>query len=226
MKSSLQYQLFFAALALAASSFFLSSCSKPPDREAVISPKISQNLVEMKSMPDFGTTQSGEKMKMKDNTFLNKAIAKLKKTANVVTEALNSETLEFLILNDRMLFYKKVKADEYNLDAYTGKNIYSERYLLKLKQIARTDDSAGLLVLNEELSTMSKTRPALEGYVLIGMIRITAGILEKEKTDYDEKKSILNISSRTLQFATHIVLGAEIPIEEELIAQETQKISE
>ena len=87
---------------------------------------------------------------------------------------------------------------------------------MRVKAHAKSSDARVQADLASELDAAKMERPSQigesYGFMEISSIKIEkVGILDNERTDYNEKKSLLNVIEGPFEMATHILVGDEIP---------------
>lgn len=89
------------------------------------------------------------------------------------------------------------------------------KYLNKLKEHAKSSDAQAQAAMEGELAQLKSERPSqigeAFGFVEVASIKVEKfGILDNERTDYGEKKSLLNVVDTPFEMATHLIVGDEI----------------
>jgi hypothetical protein len=89
------------------------------------------------------------------------------------------------------------------------------KYLTKLKEHAKSSDARAQAAMEGELAQAKAERPSqigeTYGFIEVASIKVEKfGVLDNERTDYGEKKSLLNVIDTTFELATHLLVGDEI----------------
>lgn len=207
------------------STLIFSGCNSPVERESVVNPKIAANLFELKDLNeitgDKAQTVYSSSGKM-DLSQLNAAslkqakvegkvadlLGKLSAHKDAVDSQLESGAIALVVLDDQIKILKVTKET-------TALDAMSLTYMQKLKALSRTSDAREQTALQAEISSLKNQCPAelneTYGLVELAALQISSyGVLDNERTDYGEKKSILNISPKPFQFATHILVTGEV----------------
>ena len=207
---------------------FLVACNQPAERPAVINSKVKDSVFEIATLSEVtGKTKniyvSGgpkDSVAALDSTLKQIKIegnidAILKKVKNDTTRAaldkqLSSGAVAIVILKDQIKILKVVPDVDLNLSY----GVVSLKYLSRLKDLSKTSDSATQTSMVNELHELKFSSPSSLGEKF-GLVEITSigilgyGTLENERTDYGEKKSLLNISAKPFELSTHIQIGDE-----------------
>ncbi len=95
-----------------------------------------------------------------------------------------------------------------------NQELLTMKYLNKLKEHSRSSDARAQAAMEGELAQAKAERPSQIGesfgFVEIASIEVLkVGILDNERTDYGEKKSLLNVIDTSFELATHLQIGEE-----------------
>ncbi len=224
-----------AAIA-ALSFLFISTqgCQKAAERPAKVNPKISNELIDITKVADVTSEGSFQPEAQANNSaLLDKAISKVadENLKNELTQLKNQGQLTFKIEENKLILLKVMKSTDVREEDIRGKIYYSELTLKAShtnqfvfeKSNLIFESVSGTLVVSTTLTTSatvttSSTAEASAAqqveeqvkskFTFIELIAIgfKSGVLEHEKTDYNEKKSILNLVERSLRESTHIIL--------------------
>lgn len=214
-------------LGMALTSILMTACNKPTERPSVVNKAAAANLFAINDLADItnkaalysgGKTTETEIKKMDASLKLMKIEGRNKDLLNLIKNEDTKKALEthletgavaVVVLNNEIKILKIVKETHSSLD---GLNLTSLRYLSKLKQLVKTTEKAAQNSLVSELESIKHIAPAdLEevfGLSQIASIKVAQhGFLDNEKTDYNEKKSILNLVEAPFEVSTHILVG-------------------
>jgi len=99
-------------------------------------------------------------------------------------------------------------------------------YFKKMKDLSKTSDIQAQNKLQSEINELAYMSPDDvnrkngDEAEKFGLIEVTAikvakfGVMEDERTDYGERKSVQNISPKPFEMSTHLVLGDEVGAED------------
>ncbi len=215
-------------LGMTASAILFTGCNKPAERQSVIDKSIAANLMELK---ELGEITSATKMvysstgKVDISAYAKtlkqaklegkvEAIIKLVKTPatkDVIDAQLATGVIAIVVLDDQIKILKVTSETSSNFDT----QVTSLTYLGKLKALSIASEATQQAILVSELEMLKYKSPAELGESF-GLVEVTAikvakhGNLDNVRTDYGEKKSILNVVERPFDVSTHIVVGEEI----------------
>ena len=240
-------------LVLTACALSLFSCNKPTAREAAVNEKIASNLVAIKDIGEVTTTHkdakptvyyagedakdlaalstSGKALVQKSLTG-SKAQAILERIASpankkAVATHLKDGVIGFVLLNNELIVYKISHDNVGDLD----NRVESLSYLNRVKALSRASDPAEQATVQSQIAQLQNKRP-YELDETMGLYKLASfkvekfGALDNEKTDYNERKSILNVIPTPFSMATHIVLANENSAEGEAKAAEEKAAAE
>ena len=216
-------------LGMALTSIIMTACNKPTERPSVVNKEAAPNLFAIKDLSEItnksalysgNKTTEAEIKKMDASLRLMKIEGRNKDLLNLIKNEDTKKALEthletgaiaVVVLNNEIKILKIVKETHSNLD---GLNLTSLRYLSKLKQLIKTTDKVLQSGLVSEIESIKHIAPAdLEevfGLSQIASIKVAKhGVLDNEKTDYNEKKSIINLLEAPFELSTHILVGGE-----------------
>jgi len=96
-----------------------------------------------------------------------------------------------------------------------AQELLTMKYLSKLKEHAKASDARAQAAMEGELAQAKAERPSqigeTYGFIEVASIKVEKfGVLDNERTDYGEKKSLLNVIDTTFELATHLLVGDEI----------------
>jgi hypothetical protein len=96
-----------------------------------------------------------------------------------------------------------------------AQELLTMKYLTKLKEHAKSSDARAQAAMEGELAQAKAERPSqigeTYGFIEVASIKVEKfGVLDNERTDYGEKKSLLNVIDTTFELATHLLVGDEI----------------
>lgn len=88
------------------------------------------------------------------------------------------------------------------------------KYLNKLKEHSKSSDARAQAAMEGELAQAKEESPSQIGetYGFVEVAAVTVekfGVLDNERTEYGEKKSLLNVIDTTFELATHLLVGDE-----------------
>ncbi len=223
-------------LGMATTAVLFTGCSKPTERPSVVNSKISANLVELKDLGEITSEAkvvyslggdkeiSGYAGSLKQAKLEGKVadlIKKIKTPGNkkAIDDQLKSGAIAIVVLDDQIKVLKVTSQTANTLDT----QVTSLTYLSKVKALCKTSEAAAQATIQSEIATIRYKSPA-ELNETFGLVEVTSlkiehhGNLDNEKTDYNEKKSTLNVVDRPFEVSTHIVVGEEIGSEAEAAA--------
>lgn len=217
-------------IGMASTLVLFSGCNKPTERPAVVNSKIASklyaisDLAEVTSSANAVLVQGGEKdLKLMASAKVtqtklegSKALEILKKVTEdaskkALDEQLKTGAVALVVLADQIKILKVVAEVNNNIDT----NISSLSYFGKLKALSKAVDAKAQADLVSELETLKYKSPA-DLNESFGLVEITSiaiqkyGVLDNEKNDYNEKKSLLNIIDKPFEVSTHILVGEEV----------------
>ena len=209
---------------------FASSCYKGAERPAVVNPKAASNIFAIKDLAEITNdsvktvyVQNGDKSsvaaldaslkQVKIEGSIDSILKRISIDANkaALNNQLKDGAIAVVVLKDQIKILKVVPDTDLNLNY----DVLSMKYMKTLKQLAKTSDAAQQSSLAQQLSDLKYTSPKKLGekFGLVELSSITivkTGVLDNERTDYDEKKSVLNVFDKPLELSTHMVLGTEV----------------
>ena len=217
--------------AIAALSFlFISTqgCQKAAERPAKINAKISNELIDITKIADITSDAKFQPDAQANNSILlDKAISKVT-DENQKTELMQLKDrgqLAFRIddVQSQIILIKVMNSNDVREEDTRGKTFYSLTALKSSKTNQFVFEKSNLIVgsvsgtlttsatvttsatadENKNVASEKKSEPF---YIELIAIGFKSGVLEHEKTDYNEKKSILNLEERPLRESTHIIL--------------------
>lgn len=215
----------------AATLLMATACSQPAEREAKLDKSIDGKVMEMKEVtevvgpsPKSVYVSGGNKQAVAD---LDSSIKQIKIEGSKVEELLKKVTGEktkaaldaqlkdggvaLVILGDQIKILKVTN----DLDLAMDYDVLSSKYLGKLKELSKAADVQQQSALAREVRELMYVAPRKHDEKF-GMVEITAlkieqmGVLDNDRTDYNEKKAILKVKARPLSVATHMVVGGEV----------------
>jgi hypothetical protein len=217
-------------IGMSATVTLFTGCSRPTQREAKVNSKIAANLFVIADLPEVTGkeaavhVQGGKKdlklsadAKLSQTKLEGSATEKIFKkvtkdeTKAALAEQLKTGAVAIVVLDDQIKIMKVVADTTNSVDT----RISSLAYLAKMKQLVKASDKVVQQSLKSELEILQYQTPAELGEKF-GLVEITAlkiekhGILDNEKTDYNEAKSILNVVAKPFELSTHIIVGEEI----------------
>jgi hypothetical protein len=214
-------------LIIATAFIALTACNTPAEREAIVNPS-GGNIMELSALTEITgakktvlVNSKKEEIKAMDPSLNQvKAEGKLSEVLEKVTTEAKKEELEkhmatgavaLLVLPDQIKIYKVVSEVDLNLNY----DVLSFQYLSRMKAYNKSSDVAAKAMIAREMQDLKYASPKSLGEKS-GLVELTSiaikryGTLENVRTDYGEKKSILDISAKPFDMATHIELGDEI----------------
>lgn len=214
---------------IALTGALFTGCQRPTERPSVVNSKIAANLFEVKDLSELTGEKSktvfyqgsekdiskfaGVNQAKLDGTKAQDIIKKVKSPAAkaALDEHLKTGVVALVVLDDQIKVLKLVPE---TFSTFENK-VTSMAFVTKLKALSKTSDVKVQNDLFKQLNDLQYKSPAelgeTFGLVEIAAIKVTNyGVLDNEKTDYNEKKSTLNIDKKPFEFATHIVIGDEI----------------
>lgn len=226
-------------LGMATVSILNTGCNKPAERPSVVDSKIAANLMELKDIGEitsdkklvfsssgaqdiaaYAGTLKQVKLEGKVADILKKVSAENSKKS--LEDQLKSGAIAITVLDDQIKILKVVPQTSNTFDV----QVTSLTYLSKLKAFSKANDATQQQKLASEMDFYSHKSPADLGETF-GLVEITSikimqhGNLDNDRTDYNEKKSILKVIDRPFDVSTHIVIGEEIGSEAEATAAKT-----
>lgn len=220
----------FSATAL----LMMTSCYQPAERAAVVDKAIAEKVVEIKAVSEVVGSKSvyvsgGNKQAVADLDSSIKQIkiegtkveALLAKVTGATTKAALDEQLKnggvaLVVLGDQIKILKVTN----DLDLALDYDVLSSKYLGKLKELSKAADVQQQSALAREVRDLMHVAPRKLDEKF-GMVEITAlkieqlGVLDNDRTDYNEKKAVLKVQARPLSAATHMVVGGEVGASDE-----------
>ncbi len=222
--------------AIAALSFlFISTqgCQKAAERPAKVNPKISNELIDITKVADVTSDAKFQPDAQANNSILlDKAITKIT-DENLKTELTQLKVrgqLAFRIdeVKNQIILIKVMNSTDVREEDTRGKTYYTLTALKSSKVNQLVFEKSNLIfesvsgtLANSTVSTTTTTSSTVVTsaapkineqsksepfYIELIAIGFKSGVLEHEKTDYNEKKSILNLEERPLSESTHIIL--------------------
>ena len=222
--------IILTSLVFGIATALVTACNKPTERPSVVHKDIAGKLFAMNELSEItsgAALYSGsdatetEVLKMDDSLTLMEIegrnqdllnLVKNKKTKKALKAHLANGAVAVVVLDNEIKILKLVKETHSNLE---GLNLTSLRYLSRLKELVKTSDKLAQNGLVSELESIKHISPAdlnePFGLSQIAAIKIEKhGVLDNEKTDYNEKKSVLNLVEAPFEVSTHIIVGDEI----------------
>ena len=218
----------------AATLLMATACSQPAEREAKLDKSIDGKVLEIKAVSEVVGSKSvyvsgGNKTAVSE---LDSSIKQVKIEGSKVEELLKKVTGEktkaaldaqlkdggvaLVILGDQIKILKVTN----DLDLSLDYDVLSSKYLGKLKDLSKAADVQQQSALAREVRELMFVAPRKLDEKF-GMVEITAlkieqlGVLDNDRTDYNEKKAILKVQARPLNLATHMVVGGEVGASDE-----------
>ena len=211
-------------------------CQKAAERPAKINAKISNELIDITKIADITSDAKFQPDAQANNSILlDKAISKVT-DENQKTELMQLKDrgqLAFRIddVQSQIILIKVMNSNDVREEDTRGKTFYSLTALKSSKTNQFVFEKSNLIVgsvsgtlttsatvttsataevsttatadENKNVASEKKSEPF---YIELIAIGFKSGVLEHEKTDYNEKKSILNLEERPLRESTHIIL--------------------
>lgn len=194
---------------------------------AAAAPAVKRIVYVSKKQDDVQKLDEALDQKKVDATKAKDILAKVSKdeTKADLEEHLKTGAVALVIMKDHIKVLKVVP----DVD-FTGKyKIQSLRYTQRMQAMDAAVDAQSQGVIAQDIkANIAGKAPRTLGEKF-GLVELTSikiekmGVLENERTEYGEKKSILNITEKPLSEATHIVLGEELGSEAEAKATEAAK---
>ena len=203
-------------ITLAALSFlFISTqgCQKAAERPAKVNAKISNDLIDITKTADVNSQGRFQPdAQMNNSVLLDKAISK------VSDEALKADLIQskergqltFKIEENKVVLIKIMHKSEVKEEDIRGKAYYTvltlktEQLSQKFTVLTTAVSSAESVSATAQIDTKNPEADLL--FIVMVTVGFKSGVLEHEKTDYNEKKSILNLEEKPLNESTHIIL--------------------
>lgn len=214
-------------LGMATTVILFTSCNKPTERPSIVDSKIAANLIELKELGEItseaklvysssGQSEISYAAGLKQAKLEGKADVIVKKiktegTKKAIEDQLKTGAIALVVLDDQIKILKVTSQTSNTLDT----QVTSLTYLAKLKALSKTSVAAQQASLVSELEVLKYKSPA-DLKETFGLAEITSvkivqhGHLDNARTDYNEKKSILQVFDRPFEVSTHIVIGEEI----------------
>jgi hypothetical protein len=213
----------------AATLLMATACSQPAERAAKLDKSIDGKVLEMKEVSEVVGSKSvyvsgGNKQSLTD---LDSSIKQVKiegskveellkkvtgaKTKAALDEQLKNGGVALVVLGDQIKILKVTN----DLDLALDYDVLSSKYLGKLKDLSKAADVQQQSALAREVRDLMYVAPRKLDEKF-GMVEITAlkieqmGVLDNDRTEYNEKKAILKVQARPLSTATHMVVGGEV----------------
>lgn len=182
-----------------------SGCGEAQQRPAQINKKISAEVIDMTELSDITSAEGQDSAQ--NISFKNQLIGKIE-------DADQREKAQLLLAQNRLVYMfmegkvvvlellpaaanKNAKATEVELAKDKSLHTFASLMALKKGQEPEIQDI--------KISTWSQNQ-----FSILAEIAVQTGILENEKTDYNEKKSILNLTETPLEQAQVLILKSEI----------------
>lgn len=223
-----------AFLALTSTLILFTGCNRPSERPSVVNSDIAANLFELKALPEITNSDakaakvvfyssaenkevgqldaSLKQMKIEGKTQALLNLVTMEATKKALDEHLKVGVVALVVLDDHIKILKVLSAEAAGeLDA----PVFSLTYLSKLKALVKTSDKRTQAILASSIESI-KHKSLAQLNEKFGLVEITAikiekhGHLDNERTDYNEKKSLLNVIPAPFELSTHILVGAEV----------------
>lgn len=229
-------------IAMTTVSIAFTGCNnKPTVRPSVVNPEVAGSVFAIKDLSEITNASAklvyfsgGEKTvdpTLKQVKLEGKAQELVNKVTNPVTKKMIDDHLKtgviaIVVLDDQVKILKIVPETHSTFEM----TLTSLSYLSKLKTLVKTSSAQTQASLVSELESIKDKSPAQLGETF-GLAEVTAikiekfGHLDNEKTDYQEKKSLLNVVAGPFEASTHILVGKEIGTESAAASDATTKIS-
>lgn len=224
-------------IVITAATFLFSGCNKPKERASAINPKAAANIFAMKDIGEITSDSktvyySGGEKDLADKTLkqakiegkvqdlLNKVTGK--ETKAMLDEHLKTGDIAIVMLDDQIKILKVVPETSSTWEM----TLTSLAYLSKLKSLVKTSDAKQQASLVSEMESIKDKSPFQMGEAM-GLAEITSikiekhGNLDNERTDYNEKKSLLNVIDRPFDVSTHLLVGGEVGADSADAAEKT-----
>lgn len=222
--------IILTSLVFGIATALVTACNKPTERPSVVNKDVAGKLFvinEFSEITNKAALYAGseatetEVKKMDDSLKLMKIggrnqdllnLVKNENTKKALDTHLKNGAVAVVVLDNEIKILKLVKETHSNLE---GLNLTSLRYLSRLKELVKTSDKLAQNGIVSELESIKHISPAdlneSFGLSQIAAIKIEKhGVLDNEKTDYNEKKSVLNLVETPFEVSTHIIVGDEI----------------
>lgn len=201
-----------------------TGCGKAQERPAKVSNKISGTVIEMENLADITTTQGEDSQE--NIAFKRQLIGKIEdsKKRDEASLLLEQSRLTYMFMEGKIVLLEFIPAttNKHAVAVSTSATatvsptdiaeeaanaeevvdvtpLHTYESLVAMKE-GRTDQVAALKV-----STWSQNR-----FVVLAEIGMQTGILENERTEYNEKKSTLGLTETPLAQAKILILKSEI----------------
>jgi hypothetical protein len=217
-------------LGITATATLFTGCSRPTQREARVNSEIVANLFALADLKAEITAeekavyvQGGKKdlkissdAKLKQTKLEGSAAEKIfkKLTQDATKEALSNQlktgSVAIVVLDNQIKIMKVVPETTHSIDT----QLLSLKYVSTLKALSKANAQTQAALVSELEKDKDKSPAELDEK--FGLVEITAlkiakhGVLDNEKTDYNESKSILNVVATPFELSTHIIVGDEI----------------
>lgn len=228
-----------AHLILATLPFLMMSCGEPQDRNAVINPAVEGKLIVLKNVEDITKNNATPTLYSKAAPTTSSAPATTVVGAQTTTQ--NEASSSGVLSGDSQKIINMVGSadskafltNHINAGGKIGFSIHQDQvrvYALATKEILAKIGSNAAVITIEDIrkskeDTIAKgtfvkqtglavSSATSERYIDVAALEIEkSGVLESEKTDYNETKPLLNIvSNLPLQVSTHILLKQEMEV--------------
>lgn len=188
-----------------------SGCGKAQERPAKISSKISGDIVQMKELADI--TSDGRQDSTENEAFKRQLVAKIENPVQreKAQDLLLQNRLVYMLMEGKVVILEFIPANvnkhavtasaTIEIAETTSATLHTYNSLMEMKAGRRQDVEA------LKVSTWSQNR-----FAILTEIKIQTGILE-DRTEYNEKKSIIEFTETPLAEAQVLILKSEIKTE-------------
>lgn len=223
-------------LGLASTAILFTGCNKPTERPSTVNNAIAASLYTIKDINEITGASSKDPKKVyysgEEKPEVSKLDSTLKQikiddkiqsllnlvasesTNKMLNDHLKTGVIAIVVLDDQVKILKLVPETSGSYDL----TLTSFAYLSNIKALIKTSDAGAQARLITVLDSIRDKSPAQLGEKF-GLVEISAivvksfGNLDNERTDYKEKKSILNVTPAPFEVSTHIIVGTEVGAE-------------
>lgn len=223
-------------LGITAAALLVTGCNKPTQRPSELDKELAGKVMEIKELSEITgdskavfysgsekdlSGMNSEAVSLKQNKLEGKVEELTKKIKNPAKAAalaaqLQNGVIAIVVLEREIKILKVVPEINHAPDHLVS----SLQLYNAMKDMSKTSDAQAQSELAQKMDVLKFQSPAQLhekfGLVEISSIKVEKyGVLEDQRTEYGERKSVQGITQKPFQFATHIVVGDEMSAEPE-----------
>lgn len=201
-----------------------SGCGKAQERPTKLSKKISGEVVELKELADI--TKDERQDSPENMAFKRRLISKIEDPAKreQAELLLSQNRLVYMLMDGKAVVLEFIPsmmnkhAEATPLTEATATSETTTVAKVSVLEIKKLHTFESLMAMKDgrnsnEIETLKASTWSQNHFAVLSEIEIQTGVLENERTDYNEKKSTLGLTETSLAEAQVLILKSEIKTE-------------